>query len=384
MKRIAKIAGISFSLAAVFGLASCSNEVNEPANNIDNGTTAPVFNLLKAPDAIAWSGATTYGNTFGDTKGLVIDEKTGKSTYLHNEEVEVNLSVLDGHVNYDVADLVTKLSIHVRCATDVTVFIPVDASYIIESDDLYIFHEHYKINDQGKYEYQGKYGATGNKDFPLTIAGAKKSITYNVGGSDVTLSIEAVEGGIEIKTDGITEEVIEACFGYNKDGLNFEIYNYYQTAQVEWNENSPTNIVTGILEDDDIVAIMTALNESTITFTHNPNYYINAFGYAYTVGGQLNNKKWAMGIKGTDPNPYDCKVVPTATGLYNNDPETQIEHLNGTPYNDIWVITTDAEGKAFEADDAHIYHEKADADDDEEEDEEDEEEEEVVSPTPAE
>ena len=79
MKRINKIFGLSLSLAAVFGLASCSNEVSEPV--VDNGSNDEVvLNLVKAPDFYAWSGSEVLGDTRGTRAGKV-DTGDGHYSY---------------------------------------------------------------------------------------------------------------------------------------------------------------------------------------------------------------------------------------------------------------------------------------------------------------
>ena len=152
MKKINKFLGLGLGVVAAFSLASCSNDVNEPNNTPDNEDV--VLNLVKTPDVIAWTGSQTLLNTKG-TRGYYTETENGedKDYYYHNEEVEINLSVLNPHKKtvedengdpkeenkYDVVDLAAKLSIHVRQATDVTVTLPLDTKYIIDSDDLAIF-----------------------------------------------------------------------------------------------------------------------------------------------------------------------------------------------------------------------------------------------------
>lgn len=364
MKFKKQLFGFALTAIAAGALVSCSNEVKDPADNGDNGVAPKALNLLKSPDVVVWSGSENLGSTFGATKGSWTDEN-GKQYYVHNEEVEVNLSLLDANGSkYEdgISDLVSKLSIHVRTATDVTVFIPMDAKYVIESDDLYIFHEHYVKNDQGEYEYQGVYGATDAEDSDESFLGidGSSSLTYTVEDYEVILTVQVSVDGITVTTNGITEEVIDACMERNKDGLNFEIYNYYQTAQVSWEDNngdpSAHNIVTGILSEDDRDAVKDALDDATIEFTTAPKYYINAFGWEWEASDNTNDKDWETGVATEGKNPNDCTVEPVNASYEKVD--GQIEHLNGTPYNDVYVLigqmADHAHGGEYDENDASV------------------------------
>lgn len=209
-------------------------------------------------------------------------ESTNTSSIVdkHNNEVEVNLELVDSHTQHGIVDLASKLSIHVRHATNVTINIPIPANYIIESDDLYIFDKHY-VN--------GVYGT--------------ESIQYEIAGQTVTLNVDITDEGLQITTEGINEQVIEYCQEHYKDGINFEVWTYYQ--------------------GDGRESILESLNESTITFTNNPRYYINAFGYDWNELDKLD------GV-----NPDDCYVRPSE----NYGEPNRTEHLNGTPYNDIYTL----------------------------------------------
>ena len=254
----------------------------------------------------------------------------------HNHEVEVNYAILDDH-GYEsgIEDLVTKLSIHVRYATNVDVKIPIPTRYIIESDDLYIFNEHYS---KPNGEYEGAYGGESYSENPLANQNATLSYPItNADGSEVgnvilhvdfergdeNLGDAFAEGYIHVWTEGITEEVINACWAYNKDGINFEIFNYFQTEKVVWNEGDEFASVESA-SDLNRTALIEAMNQSVISFEFQPDYYINAFGYAYENGE-----------KTEEIHPDHATVVPAEGEGYREAYRTN--HLNSTPYNDIYV-----------------------------------------------
>ena len=389
MKTFNKFFGIGAAAIIALGFASCTNEVKDPGMQ-EVGKDGATLNLLKSPDAIVWSGQTVFGNTFGragDASEILdgMDEGFSLETtdgFKHINEVEVNLSLLNAHTNpkwdQNISDLVTKLSIHVRCATNVEVILPVPSRYVIESDDLYIFQEHYGTTSDGKggYLYEGAYGTS---DTETTVEGhlvtqlnpnANQTLDYKVvigkdeAGNDitrtVTLHVDFIlanpdaeneldrNGYIKVYTEGINEEVFAACYEHNGDGLNFEIYNYYQTAEVEWKEGVKDGIVTGILSDETLDEIKEALNNSTIDFKEfTPYYYINAFGYAWT--DDESGAEHAQGTHGTDVNLNDCTVAPVSE-LFGEPVEA--EHLNGTPYNMIYSSVANP-------DDAHVSHNEA-------------------------
>lgn len=260
------------------------------------------------------------------------DENDGDDTVIaieHNQEVEVNYAILDSHSDYKIADLVTKLSIHVRYATDVDIKIPVPIHYLIESDDLYIFKEHFVEGDGN-----GIYGGYTNTDFENFLENKNTSVSYNIDGNVVTLYVDFEPaditlgesfkfGYIHVYTRGINQNVIDACWEYNKDGINFEVYNYFQTEKVVWNEGDE---FASVEEANDLNRkdLYKAMNESLIEFTYEPPYYINAFGYDYNNGNVTE-----------DQHQWHATVVPMEKEGYK-DPYTTT-HLNSTPYNDIYV-----------------------------------------------
>lgn len=242
---------------------------------------------------------------------------------VHDNEVEVNLSINDIHTQYDIADLVTKLSIHVRKGTDVRIRIPVDAAYVIDTDDMAIFQQHVDTNT-------------------ITYGGPVQTV-YSINGSSVTLNVSFDAGGINVWTDGITQGIIDYCMATYGDGLNFEVYNYFNKGNMtlEWG-GKPTDYPA--LTKDQLKGY---LDQSTIEFLDgSPDYYINAFGWEYYddydyVEGDGGHHKDTI-------NPYDCTVRPAQSQGYNGFITTS--HLNGTPFNNIYVLS------GVTADDGHIAH----------------------------
>lgn len=144
----------------------------------------------------------------------------------HKNEVEVNLHGSESE---------SHLSIHVRHATDVEVFIPVPKEYYCDADDMAILNKH---------------------EGDLIVHGGPESVSYNINGHEVTLNIAFEDGGIRIWTEGINEEVIQYCQETYGDGITFEVWNYY-------------NEMDGLLD---------YLNRATVRFLDSlPDVYINAF-----------------------------------------------------------------------------------------------------------
>lgn len=193
-------------------------------------------------------------------------------------EVEINLSFDEKPTGEaGVSDLVSKLSIHVRHATNVEVFIPVPKLYYVEADDMAIVMQH----EPNHMEHGGPY-----------------RMVYNLKDSDltVTLNVAFEEDGIRIWTEGITQEVIDWCYEKCQDGINFEIWNYFNDT-----------LTKDKLEE--------YLNQATVKFLDDePDYYINAF---------LDEEK-------------DCtvEIVDEQSGDFNEAVEG--EHLNGSSKNQIY------------------------------------------------
>ncbi|MBQ8968954.1 MAG: hypothetical protein IJ064_04375 [Bacteroidaceae bacterium] len=169
-------------------------------------------------------------------------------------EVEVNLSINAPREKDDY--IATKLSIHVRDTTDVEVFIPVEAQYYCDTDDMNIVLSH-----RLEAEIHS----------PLST-----SATYVIDGHEVTATVSYELGGIRIQTHGINAEVLKYLRNQYGDGITFEIWNYYN--------NQGTRETLKPLFD-----------ASTVTFTNATDQYINAFARL-----------------GEERNPLDCTVTPPA------------------------------------------------------------------------
>lgn len=262
------------------------------------------------------TGGNPGGNNGDGTPG-----EGGETPVLHNDEVEVNFSINDVHTDkngqkYEAADLWTKLSIHVRKGTDVRIHVPLEGKYFCESDDFAIMQNH----DNAQYE--------GGKLNEVTHSMTYQIIKDEYTSWTVTLNVEINADGMDVWTDGIDEGLIEYLFETNGDGINFEIWNYFQTETIDWIDGQKH--IEPKLTDDEYKAFQGFLDQSTIKFLdEEPSYYINAFGY-----------NWFDGTYTTDIRLRDCLVTP----INENENENLFDmfenfcyHLNGTPWNIIWT-----------------------------------------------
>lgn len=332
----------SFTLGALMlgMMASCSNEVSDPKGGEgDNNSGDALVNLVKDPDAIVWSGDETIGNTFTNGRSAMAagENETKGETYVHNDEVEVNLAILDSHEwdGVSIDDLVTKLSIHVRKATDVKVTLPLPTTFVIESDDLYIFHEHWTKD----HEAEGAYGVK-----ELLGEGATHELPFKVGEKTVKLQISFADNAVTVTTDGIDSDVMDACIGHNGDGLNFEVYIYNQTSAIDEETGELVKNATTRVQ------LKEQLDNSTIEFLDaKPTYYINAFGwemlddYDYSQGNVAGDD-WHANTQNSNHCVVSAEVgyKPVTGPLYEDGVLVDAEsdhfyHLNGTPFNYIYV-----------------------------------------------
>lgn len=203
--------------------------------------------------------------------GPVVSPSNPKVT----DHVEINLEVED-HSDW----LASHLSIHVRTNTDVRVFMPIPAMYYCAADDLAIVQKH---------------------DVDMMIHGGPERLEYDIDGTIVTLTIEYVEDGIIVTTDGITEDLLNKIYDLTGDGLTFEVWNYYNP------------------ETADRELIHDYLNRSTVEFLdNNPSKYVNAYYFDDNH---------------TDVNPWDCSVTPSPE--YGN--YVLGWWYNSAPYNRIYT-----------------------------------------------
>lgn len=198
------------------------------------------------------------------------------------EHVEVNLA-LDGKDEDN--SLISHLSIHVRAATNVEVFIPVPQQYYCDADDMAIVMEHKE---------------------DLMIHGGPIRTEYNVGGNTVTLNVNFEEGGIRVWTEGINETVIDFCRETYNDGITFEIWNYF---------NDPDMILGDSKLPLSIEELKKYLDQATVRFINKvPEAYVNAFG---VINGKYDD---------ANPDNNDFHVTPV-------DPEDFEEPIEGPHYN---------------------------------------------------
>lgn len=203
-----------------------------------------------------------------EPEGVVSDK------ILHNHEVEVNLAINDTHRYYNDEDLTSKLSIHVRSAKDVKVRIPVPVEILVPADDLDI--------------------AIAHPDF---VYGEDHKAEIDINGHIVEVSVAFTEATdcagngygyyIEVTTKGINQDVINYCMEQNADGLNFEVFNYYQ-----WNVTDDEGNTVRLTPTPEQIRDLKEnwLDKSTVEFGYDngtwmaytnisqmPYYYINAF-----------------------------------------------------------------------------------------------------------
>lgn len=208
------------------------------------------------------------------------------------QHVEVNLA-LDGKDEDN--SLISHLSIHVRHATDVEVFIPVPAAYYCDADDMAIVMEH--------------------KEELMKHGGPFKTI-YNVGGNEVSLNVEFTDGGIRVWSDGITQEVIDYCREQFNDGITFEIWNYFNDPDM--------NLADGKLPIS-TEELKKCLDKATVKFLDEvPEAYINAFG---KINGKYSDE---------NPDANDFHVTPVDQIGYFDEP-FEGPHYNDSDNNDIYM-----------------------------------------------
>ena len=232
----------------------------------------------------------------------------------HRNEIEANLGIDDKEGKYTES----HLSLHVRSANNVDIFIPVPLKYVCPADDMEIVQKHFEgLMDHGGEIVEG----TGiyDQDGKLTMSsGLLSKMTYKVGDEDknwdVTLYVEYVEAGftsshgetfqkagIHIWSEGINAEMMEYLFEKFGDGITFEIWNYYN-------------------EGTTLEELKQYLDETTIKFLGNtlPDYFINAFGESNNQEGK------------------DCKVNMDESQADNYEYVGTGGHLNGSSHNEIY------------------------------------------------
>lgn len=274
------------AMILTMGLASCSSD-DEPTQESTKVKLAP----SKASKVTFYSN----GNEL-DANGNVVGTNTNAKTapfYAtraegneNSDSVEVNFSINER--NYPSND--TKLSIHVRSVSDVTVFIPAPAEYYCKADDMHIVQSH-----------------KNNVEVSSLIEHAEMTIDGNKVGLDITFA----ENGITIKTSGMNENVQNYLQREYQDGLTFEICNYFNT------EKAVADGSTQAISKEELKSI---LDGTTISFTHTPAVFVNAYGLL--KGNATAGEKEVKIMEDDQEVTYhvralDCKVVPADITLFN-------------------------------------------------------------------
>lgn len=343
MKSNKLIFGTLLSVLTGISLTSCNNEFVNPVNP-ELGDTVDSSVLLQAPDIYAWSGKhtlTSSGSRADEQKNDSEIETTPTESFkvnpLHNDEVEVNYSINDIHTDkgvqkFENADLWTKLSIHVRKGTNVKIDVPLPGAYHCASDDFAIFENHlnwaYGEIPGAIDETEGFYYR--RMEYSITEA--------NV---NVALYLKITEIGMSIWTEGITQNLIDYLYETNDDGLNFEIWNYFDSKVVRAENGAWESTETGEISDEDLDMFQAFLDNSTIIFLNGdrmPSYFINSYG-------SDPDDKSSIRVR-------DCRVSP-APQIYQNlfqQYPNYCYHLNGTPWNVVWsFISVDKTSECYEA-----------------------------------
>ena len=278
-----------------------------------------------------------------------------------SNEVEVNLSILDDHQRpgkpNDAGDLWSKLSIHVRKGTDVRIVMPIPSAYVVESDDFAIFQKHLLGEDshnqtpvlsEDQKSHSITYSIVG-ESFKQNIkdryTGVVTEIVNNewVGKSwSIILTVTFNEENIIVETQNIDQDLIDYLMAKNGDGINFEIWTYFESEEHIWDPNNEDAYKAehGYVQAKEVNRedLRRKYNDSTIEFLDShPCYYINSFGF----DGQYFD--WTEGDKGkgeghytqVEKNPWDCTV--SVVGHYTH--RGTYPHLNGTSFNEVYEHT---------------------------------------------
>lgn len=235
------------SMALIFGaaLTSCSSEgPNDPVKDQDPGNL-----LIKSPDMLAYSSNHVWNSYGSRAEGDGVVTPTVQEYVSHND-VEINLALNDVATESGVTNegetfnkdyISSHLSIHVRTPRNVEIRIPVEVTFYCEADDMAIVKKH--LEDHYAY---------GDQNHTLSM---------EIGENTVTVTVAYDETGFTITTSGVNEAVINYLAAEYKDGLTFEIWNYYNTGTTR-------------------SALQEILNGSTVEFVggdDNVDYYVNAF-----------------------------------------------------------------------------------------------------------
>ena len=244
----------------------------------------------------------------------------------HTNEVEVNLGVDTKGETSNGKYNESHLSIHVRSAVDVDMFIPMPLNMICPADDMEIVKKHLAgLSDHGGEFTNAQYDEDGKV---IMEGGLLSKMTYEIKDAatgrtwTVSINVEYVAGngntahnncpreineaGIHIWTEGLEGETelfqyLQETYG---DGITFEIWNYYN-------------------DESTLDELKEKLDKATIDFIGNvlPDFFINAFGEENFKEGK------------------DCNVnlVDDKQGDYSYKGEGP--HLNASSHNKIYKKT---------------------------------------------
>ena len=243
------------------------------------------------------------------------------------DEVEVNLSVNDEKEEGDY--IATKLSIHIRALTDVEVFIPVTKDYYCDVDDMAIVYSH-KLDPNYQYSNPGQSVLENGYTYTYTVSGEYvkdgETLTAN---EAINVIVTYEDGGIRVKTQGMTQAALDYLQYVYQDGITFEVWNYFNSE-----------ITNEALESIPVTRadLKPMFDQSTVTFTANdhPTQYINAFAMLYDY------KKVDLHVYMKDNKPYLLDVTYNAEGRVIN--EAQTNTLLDQKY---WVANEDGTFKEF-------------------------------------
>ena len=217
-------------VAGVLAFTACSEK------NVDSGAELQdeaVLELVAQPDFVFSSLGNTLFSTFPATRAT---SQVAQDLPDLTNGVEVNLSACTSK-EYNAS----KVSIHIREANDVTVFIPAK-------------DEWFSGNDANSLAIIKK-NATGNGVY------GENEQTLQVAGQEVKATVEFATTGITVKVTGVNDAVVASLKEEYGDGLTVEVWNYFKDATLD-------NLKTAFNDVD---------NGATVSFSTQPSVYVNAF-----------------------------------------------------------------------------------------------------------
>lgn len=219
MKKIVLLTAVA---AGIFAFSACNSARQ------DASAEEAEIQLVAKPDFVFTSGNTTLFSTFA-TKADPVTEPEPKD---ENVNVEVNLSVCPVQ-NKEIT--ASKLSVHIRTANDVTVFLPVAPSVF---SNVAVFKE---------TQTPGRTGGYG-----------ESSAYWEIDGVKVEAKAEYGTEGITVTVTGVNEHLAKYLYDGYKDGLTVEVWNYYKDITLD--------------------ALKAGFDAgATVSFSTQPDFYVNAF-----------------------------------------------------------------------------------------------------------